>query len=446
MSDSQVPVKETPSPKASDVEHSLEEVNKVQRKLNVALGEPTVGKAFREVLANIRKKAQIKGFRKGKAPEAMLRKIYGQNIAADVADKLIRDHLFSAIEAQGLRPVGSPSLTDVTLPKEGESYKFSAIIDIMPEIELPDFKSLTATAPKVEVKEEDLENQLLEVRRRHAKRKTKEESEGVKDGDAVVITQTAHGPEGEKYLSMEFSGKEVEVGKDFLPEETKSQLLGMKIGESKHYHYKVPADAPSEDMRGIELHVDLKVDGLNEIILPALDDELAKDESFENLQEMKEFFRKSIEFEAKRYRQSTAENAALEALSEKVDLEVPPYFTDQVIDQMIDGMRIPPKEVAKIKADKELRNSLLPNAKVRAKNTLLLWEVVKKFDLKIEDEDIERKIDDILPPSKTEADTDEIKNSLRATLKSRENDSLLIEKALRILAKEVEINWTSSVS
>ncbi len=265
-------------------------------------------------------------------------------------------------------------------------------------------------------------------------------------GHAVSFSQSATNSEGEVYQPYSIDKREIELGRDFLPEPVLNNLLGMKLGESKNYSLVLPEDSYPEEWRGKEIKGELTIHSLAEVVLPPLDDELAKDEAFENIDEMKEFFKSSLDFEAKRYRQNVAENASLEALANAVDLAVPPYFTDQVIDQMIDGMRLPKAEVSQLIGNKEVRNSLLPNAKIRAKNTLLLWEIVKKFDLKIEDEDIDQKIDQMLPPSKSGEEQEDLKKTLKASLKSSSKDNLLIEKALKFLTQNVDFSWTPSTS
>jgi trigger factor len=104
----------------------VEEVNTVQRRIKVELSAVDVKSAFDSVYRKLQQKARINGFRPGKAPMNVIRKMYGSSIAYDVADQLVRNHLFSAIEQQSLRPIAAPVLETMDLPKEDNDYSFSA--------------------------------------------------------------------------------------------------------------------------------------------------------------------------------------------------------------------------------------------------------------------------------------------------------------------------------
>ena len=114
----------------------LEEINKVQKRLTVELSSEEVAAAFNAVYNNLKKKAKIKGFRPGKAPLNIIKKQYGANASYEVMDRLVKGNLFKAIEDNKLNPIAAPVLETTELPKQGEAYKFSALVDILPEIKL----------------------------------------------------------------------------------------------------------------------------------------------------------------------------------------------------------------------------------------------------------------------------------------------------------------------
>src|SRR6478735_2415192 len=114
----------------------VEEVNTVQRRVRVDLLASDVKNAFDSVYKNLQKKARIKGFRPGKAPLNVIKKFYGNSIAYDVADQLVRTHLFKAIDQESIRPIAAPVLESMDLPSEDKDYTFSALVDVLPPLNI----------------------------------------------------------------------------------------------------------------------------------------------------------------------------------------------------------------------------------------------------------------------------------------------------------------------
>ena len=106
----------------------VEEVNSVQKRIKVELSQEDVKTAFDSVYQRLRKKAKIKGFRPGKAPLGIIKKFYGNSVAVDVADQLVKNHLFSAIQDQSIQPIAAPVLETAELPVENEPFSLSQLL------------------------------------------------------------------------------------------------------------------------------------------------------------------------------------------------------------------------------------------------------------------------------------------------------------------------------
>ena len=130
---------------------TIEDINSVQKRLKIECETEEVNQAFLDSYKNVKKKAKIQGFRPGKAPIEMIKKLYGASVAGEVADQLIRKHLFEAISSNELNPVSTPVLETNDLPSEGEAFNFSVIIDQMPEFEVKGYKGLKLEYQSVEI-------------------------------------------------------------------------------------------------------------------------------------------------------------------------------------------------------------------------------------------------------------------------------------------------------
>ena len=148
---------------------SLEEINSTQKRIKIKIDAEQVDTAFDKAFKNIKKKAKIQGFRQGKAPLSMIKKLYGANVASQVGEDLINANLFDSIKENKLRIVSSPVIEASALPESGKDYEFAAILDIMPEIVIKDYKGLSVEVHKYDVTEDSVQKELDLLARRHAK-------------------------------------------------------------------------------------------------------------------------------------------------------------------------------------------------------------------------------------------------------------------------------------
>jgi len=207
------------------MEATVEEINSVQRRVKVSVKAENVNKAFAEAYRQLQGKASIKGFRKGKVPINIIKKVYQQNAAAEVADKLIKEHLFAAIEQNQIRPIASPALESVDLPRHDEQYSFSAIVDVMPAMTLGNYKGLKVKVDIPKVTSSTVDKEIETLQKNHAKTKVVAGDQAARPGNLAHVSQTAT-LDGEPCPALAFTRTAVEVGAGhLLPVRRKILLL-----------------------------------------------------------------------------------------------------------------------------------------------------------------------------------------------------------------------------
>ncbi len=418
----------------------VEEVNTVQRRIKVELSAIDVKSAFDSVYRKLQQKARINGFRPGKAPMNVIRKMYGTSIAYDVADQLVRNHLFSAIEQQSLRPIAAPVLETMDLPKEDTDYTFSALVDILPALSISGYKNLKLECSTVDVGEADVARELEVIQRRHAKTKDTEADVKAGPNHIVTISQKAH-IGGEVFSEFTFDSVPVELGKNYLLPELETALLGLKAGEEKTLSILVPEHVHDKAKVGQSADCTVKLEKIVEVLLPEVNDELAKDMGVDSLEALQTNILDRLQRQSQGAKRNQLETAIFDQLSSSNHFEVPPSMVDQVIDSMFDEMDFEGDAQRKAaKADEEERKRLRDTAKQRAKNTLILSEIIKSESIVVNDADFDAYVKELVGGSNAGKEMDaKLLESIKASMGPHARESLLFKKALDFVIDSAEI-------
>ena len=280
---------------------------------------------------------------------------------------LLKSNLFKAIEDNKLNPIAAPVLETTELPKQGEAYKFSALVDILPEIKLEGYKGMELEVKEFKVDESAVAREVEMIQRRQAT--TQDLEEGAVAGDDMIATISQKASiEGSDFPAFTFDSVPAELGKAYLLPEVEEGLKGMKVGEEKTIAVKVPENFPEADKVGKTADCVIKVEKLQSLTIPAANDELAKDMGLEDFATLEKNIRDGLEKQAEQARRQTLESAIFEQLSKKNELDVPPSIVDQVIDSIFDEQQFEDeKKKAAAKKDPKQREAFLDVAKQRAK-------------------------------------------------------------------------------
>ncbi|HEY9670983.1 MAG TPA: trigger factor [Waterburya sp.] len=390
-----------------------EPLPKSQIGLEIEIPAETTQKAYEKVVQNLSRSANIPGFRKGKVPrQVLLQRIGLQRIKEAALEDLVQDGLKQAIEQESIQALGNYKLVStyeelIHRFQPGEPLTFSASVDVPPEVQLGDYKGLSIKAEET-LPDPEAVDKFLEERRVEQATLIPVESRPAQMGDVAVVDYVGRlVSEGEE--ATEISGAtatdfqmELEEGK-FLKDMVNG-IVGMSPGETKEVPVTFADDYPREDLAGKAAIFTVTLKELKEKELPELDDDFAQEVSEkETLAELRESIEQQFREKAERETASSKEQALLEALLEKVEIDLPETMIDREVQTILTQTAIQMEsygmDIRKLfNADTlpQLKERSRPDAIVRLKQSLSLEEIAKRESLTTTPEEIEAKIKEVM--------------------------------------------------
>ncbi|MBX3197394.1 MAG: trigger factor [Labilithrix sp.] len=341
---------------------------------------------------NLGKKAHIKGFRPGKAPRDVLSRMFGPQVANDVANAIVNDTLPKVLSEKNLTPVNQPSVEagEGVDPKKAFSYK--ARFEVQPEIEDVKFEGFELYKPKAEVPDAAIDEQLEQLRQRNAALKAPEPARASKAGDVVTIDFTLT-VDGNEVKDGGGQGVQLELGAGQALPEIDAALVGKDNGGKATAEHTFPAEHPREDFRGKKGVFDITIADLKERVPPALDDEFAKDIGFDTLIALRADVHTKLEKAFKDRAETVLAEQIVAKLNELNPCDVPPSLVEQqcrIMEQeVVMQARRAGQRFSKEQAE-ALHHAILADAERKVRAGLLMAAIARKNEFKVTDEDLEK--------------------------------------------------------
>ena len=418
------------------------EESAVARRLEVRVPAARVAQAFERAYGELARSARVRGFRPGKAPRSVLRKLYGAAVSEDVERILVSETLPAALEQTGLVPVSDPSI-DADPPAESVPFAYRAQVEVKPRFELGDVKGLAARRLPAAVADEDVERELEAVRQRHAA--LIEEPEGTLAALGHSLTIDYSGRVGgaafeggsARDVSVELGGGQVLPGFD-------EQLVGARAGEDRTIRITFPADYANAALAGREAEFAVHVVSLRRREVPALDDEFAKDlGDFDSLAQVRARIREGLEAARTRRTRAELRRSLLDSLLARVPIEVPARLVHERLHRRIHSARHELEE-------RGLRRELLerqlarwedewrPAVEREVREEWLLEEVAKQQGLAVDDQDLDLRLQQIA--EEQGGDANRLRKAYReAGVLEALRGQLLEDKAVEFLLAEATV-------
>jgi trigger factor len=245
---------------------------------------------------------------------------------------------------------------------------------------------------------------------------------------------------GEDFAPFTFDSVPLELGKNQLLPEMEEAVIGLKVGEEKQADITIPEHFHDKDLVGQKVSCTIKLEGLQEQVLPEANDELAKDMGLDSLDALKTSIRDNLERQAEQQKRNQLEGELLQQLSDKNEFEVPPSMVDQVIDSMFQEMDFKSDdERERAKKNPEQRQALRDSAKQRAKNTLILSEIIKAESLEVTDDDLDQYVRDMISGAGQQDIDENMVAQLKQSLGQQAKESLLFRKAIDFVIDSAEV-------
>jgi trigger factor len=390
-----------------------EPLPKSQIGLEIEIPAETTKQAYEKVVQNLSRSANIPGFRKGKVPrQILLQRLGPQRIKEAALEDLVQDGLKQAIEQESIEALGNYQITStyeelIGRFQPGQPLTFSASVDVPPQVNLGEYRGLSVKAEET-VPEPDAVDKFLEQRRAEQATLIPVESRPAQMGDVAVVDYTGR-MTGEGEESTEISGAsatdfQIELAQGRFLEDIVQGIVGMSPGETKEVSVSFPEDYPREDLASKAAVFTITLKELKEKELPELDDDLAQEISeLETIAELRESLEKQFREKAERETATSKEQALLEALIEKVEIDLPETMIEREVQTILTQTAIQMEnygmDIRKLfNADTmpQLKERSRPDAIVRLKQSLALQEIAKRESLTVSQEEIEAKVKEVM--------------------------------------------------
>ncbi len=315
---------------------SLERLEKSRVKIVIELTPEELEEGVKVAYKKVAQQVAVPGFRKGKAPRKLIENYYGESVFYEEAvNYLFPKHYQDAVKQHGIEPVEQP---DVSIDDIGADVttKFSAEVDVRPEVTLGKTAGLEAVKPAVIVTDDQIDAEIKAAMERVAREV--DAGRPVQDGDRVMLDYSGS-VDGVKFEGGTAESQFLTIGSgQFIPG-FEEQMIGLDVGEERDLTVKFPEEYHSKELAGKDAVFRVKVHAVKTKEMPALDDEFAKDVSeFETLEEYKKSIRDRLTEQAEKRAEDDFENALIDALSADAKVDVPNALVEQVIDQQLQMM------------------------------------------------------------------------------------------------------------
>ncbi len=357
-------------------------------------------KAFNKLAA----KTSIDGFRKGKAPKNILKKVINpQSVCYEAVDEIAQSVLEEAIKEHNVELIDRPELNLGTVNETSCTFIFTC--PVPPDVELGDYKNLGYHVEEVSVTDGDVEAELDKLKEQKAELEIKEEGE-LENGDISVIDYEGF-KDGVPFEGGKGENFELTIGSgQFIPG-FEEQLIGMKTEEEKEINVTFPENYHVEELKGQPVIFKVKLHEIKKKVLPELDEELIKDLKIENvntLDELKEYYRANLLKSRKDWAENKAVDEALNKLVKEATVEIPEVMINSMCDNMINeygqqfmaqGLSMEQFRSMFGENVDGLRNAFRPEAEKRVKTNLCLNKLAELENLNVGAEDLEKYYSDL---------------------------------------------------
>ena len=418
----------------------VEKLEKNMAKLTIEVPAEEFDAAIKNAYNKNKNKFSIPGFRKGKAPLAMLEKMYGAGIFyEDAANEVIDASYPKAAEESKEEIVSTPEIK-VTQIEKGKAFIYEATVALKPEVTLGEYKGVEVKKAEAVVTDEDVENELTAARKKNG-RLIDVEDGAIEDGDNTIIDFTGYiddktfdGGAGTDYPLV--------IGSHSFIEGFEDQLIGKKKGETCDVNVTFPAEYHADELAGKPAKFVVTIKEVKRNELPELNDEFASEVSdFDTLDEYKADIRKKLQEKKEQDAKVENENNVIEKVIENAQMELPQPMVDTQAREMVEnyarrlqsqGLNINDYMKYTGMTPEKLMEQMRPEAEKRIKTRLVLEKVAEVENIQPTEEEVNEEISKMAEAYKMEAD--KLKELLGERELEQMKKDMAVQKAVTVIA------------
>ncbi|NLX69944.1 MAG: trigger factor [Clostridiales bacterium] len=382
---------------------TAEKVEKNKVKIEIQVDAQDFEKAMNKSYIKNKGRFVIPGFRKGKAPRAIIERYYGEAVFyEDAFNEIFPEAYSKAIEENNIEPVDQPEL-DIKQIGGGQNLIFTASVTVKPEVELGQYKGIEVEKLEYNVTDEDVESAIKAMQERYARWNTVEDAV-VKEGDLVTLDFSGT-VDGEPIEGGSAERYPLEIGSGSFIPGFEEQLIGLKPGDEKEINVTFPEDYGNEDLKGKEAVFKVKIHEVKEKELPELDDEFAKDVSeFDTLDEYRTSVRERLENQVKQEAKNLMEAQLIARIADATEIDIPEVMVERQIDNILmdlelslyyRGMNLQRYLEAINTSMEDFRAQYRDQAYTRVKNALILEKIAQVENIEATEEDVDKELEEL---------------------------------------------------
>lgn len=425
--------------------YTVENVNSCTKKLVFNFDKVDLSKEIKEALLAKQANANLKGFRKGKAPLEMVQKLFGPQVENDALYRFISDQYYQAVKKENLRAVGYPQFGN-TKYESGKTVAFEATVEIIPEFELNDYSKLSFKKDSEEVTDADYETLKKNYLSSKAQvEEVKEENHKLEKGDFAVFNFEGEKADSSKPENMKAQEYMLEIGSgQFIPG-FEDGMIGMKKGEKKDIKVTFPADYHEEELKNAPVTFHVELLEIKQKNYPELTDDLAKEFGFENVSDFEKKNKERMTQQKKREVTQKLQQEILEKLISENQFDVP----NALLEDQKQSVR---EELSRTLKQQGFNDQMIglyferwdadvtQKALFQVRSGLILDKLSKKYSIEATESDLDAKIDEMVTQSGMK------KEEIASFYKSNENVkrnlmyAIREEKTFQALMKDIKVS------
>jgi trigger factor len=443
------------------VTKEITRLEKSNVRLSLTVPRDDVYAAYLELLREYTKNIQLPGFRKGKVPREVLERKFGEGLASEAAGRVIEKTLDAVLDDPGLArgerplPYSTPELDGKPEINLETDLHFSVVYDVLPVVQVGQWKGLVVEAPCAEISEEDIARELETIRERNTIVLDRNDGDAAQNGDVVTVHYCEIDEAGEEVPNSRRDDFVFALGTGQNLYRFDDEVTGMKKGETKEFTKTFPADFGHSPLAGQTKKIRVTLTALKEKKIPDLDDDLAQDvdEEFSTLDDLKNSIRERLSENLERHLRSIKINLLLEKIMETTPVVLPESMVRVEMEGRLRGL------ARRFNTDTEtmlrmfmrdgnnlddIEQDLRPPAEKALHSRLIIETLMEEQKIEASDEDMEHKFEIMAAESgssiedvKKHFGNDAIQEELRDDIKEQKLlDMLLAENTIKPGKKE----------
>jgi trigger factor len=370
---------------------TVENISAVKKKMQIEVEPAAVALELAKAVSKISKKAQIPGFRPGKAPRDVVERHYGEDLKSEVLQQLVSEAYQKAMQEHDFVAVTMPQISDVSELNKDKTLTFTASVEVRPKIELGEYTGVEVKDPPVTVTSEEVDETISRLREMYSRLDVVEGQPLAKDHTAIIDFEGFH--EGKPLPNAKATDFMLHLGMDTLLPEFEDQLAGMRKGETKEVKVAFPQDYSAKELAGKDATFTVTLKEVKRKVLPELNDEFAKDIGDNNtVDELKARIREDIEARKRSELTAQQKDDLLAKLIDSHTFDVPEGLVEQELNFMANQqaayLQRQGADLSKGFDIAEFKEKNRDMAVKRVKGIVILQDIADRENIKISDNDV----------------------------------------------------------